>query len=387
MQNFSLNKNKNSNKNKNKSNYKINNKNSVSSLSFKSGNNRAFGLDKKDRIIKEFTKVNENKNNYSNLNSTKRANSFNIDKNLNNNLELKVYRSKNNKIGKNVVNISSNKESSLKNKTNLHNIISPNTIKKLKIINIPVAKMKKLKNEYNSSTYDGNLNRNKNNLKTKSHTNKIFLDYSELVNEEDNKYMTNSNLNSINLTKSSLLTNIYNNLEHFDNNLNILTKGTNKVLCYYRIYKRNNIELNILEKSSYNLEIFGFSQGHLFLNLKTDILKFIPKVNSNNELCIKLKNIIGLQIEQYMMNVIKYNSINNELKKIKENTELLVQNDKNKSLYKIFSFNLLVNDLYEGKVECILNNFEIYFLLIKYFEKIVEYNQNKDIYENNFKSI
>ena len=235
--------------------------------------------------------------------------------------------------------------------------------------------------------YDGNLNSNKNNLKTKSHTNKILLDYSELVNEEDNKYMTNSNLNSINLTKSSLLTNIYNNLEHFDNNLNILTKGTNKVLCYYGIYKRNNIELNILEKSSYNLEIFGFSQGHLFLNLKTDILKFIPKVNSNNELCIKLKNIIGLQIEQYMMNVIKYNSINNELKKIKENTELLVQNDKNKSLYKIFSFNLLVNDLYEGKVECILNNFEIYFLLIRYFKKIVEYNQNKDIYENNFKSI
>ena len=382
------------NKNKNKSNYnKIKNKNSVSSLSFKSGNNKVCGLDKKDKIIKEFSKINENKNNYTTYNSTKRANSLNIDKNVNNNLELKAYRSKNNKIGKNVVNITSNnKEQSLKNQTNLHNIVSPNTIKKLKIINIPVSKMKKLKNDYNSNTYDGNFNRNRSNLKTKNNANKIFLDYSEL-NEEDNKYSTNWNINSVNLTKSPVLTNIYNNLEYFDNNLNILTKGTKQVLCYYRIYKRNNIELNILENSSYNLEIFGFSQGYIFLNLKTDTLKFTPKANNNNELCITLKNIIGLQIEQYMMNVIKYNSINNELKKIKDNTELLVQNDKNKSLYKIFSFNLLVNDLYEGKIECILNNFEIYFLLIKYFEKIVEYNQNNDIYDHNnynnynFKSI
>ena len=68
-------------------------------------------------------------------------------------MELKAYRSKNNKIGKNVVNITSNnKEQSLKNQTNLHNIVSPNTIKKLKIINIPVSKMKKLKNDYNSKT-------------------------------------------------------------------------------------------------------------------------------------------------------------------------------------------------------------------------------------------
>ena len=387
---YNINKNKNAlSLNKNKSNTKkIKNKNSVSSFSFKSGNNNKNpGLIKKEIIIKDISKINDNKTKYINYNTTKRANSLNIEKSLNNNLELRTYRRKNNKIGKNVVNITSsnnnknNNNININNKTNLKNIVSPNNIKKLKIINIPVSKMRKNKNDYNSNTYDGNFNRNRSNIKEKNN-NKIFLDYSEL-NEDENKYFTNSSLNTINVNKSSFLANIYNNLEYFDNSLNILTKGTKQVLCYYRIYKRNNIELNILEKSSQNLEIFGFSQGYIFLSLKLDILKFIPKVNSNNELCIKLKNINGLQIEQYMLNVIKYNSINNELRN-KENTELIMQNEKNKSpLYKIFSFNILVNDLYEGKIECILNKFEIYFLLIKYFEKIVEYNKNNDICDNN----
>ena len=324
---------------------------------------------------------------------------------------LQAYKSKNNRIAKNVLNISHNIKKGESNRIYFNNIVSPNTIKKLKIINIPIGK-KKNKNDYNSNTYDGNLNRKRdtNNIRTKFIYNKNLLDYSE-INDNENKYHTNSNLYSINANNSYFSSQIYNKLEHFDNDLDILTKGTKQILCYFRIYNKNNIELNLLEKSQ-NFEIFGFSQGYIFLNLKSEIIKFVQKLNGK-ELSFKLKDIQGLQIDQYMINIIRINSLfKNNNGEINENKNgqlyniynLILRQEKNEisldqysknnaGLCNNFSFNIIIKDLYEGKIECIFNNYELYIFLIKYIENIIESYKNNDINKNNvfniynFKSI
>ena len=75
-------------------------------------------------------------------------------------------------------------------------------------------------------------------------------------------------------------------------------------------------------------------------------------------------------------------------KDIKENNEISYENNKNNSgLCNNFSFNIIIKDLYERKIECILNNYEIYIFLIKYIENIVECYKNNDIHRNNIFNI
>ena len=108
-----------------------------------------------------------------------------------------------------------------------------------------------------------------------------------------------------------------------------------------------------------------------------------------------------------MINIIRINSLyknNNEetngnknaqlyniynLVQGKENNEIsLDQNNKNiAGLCNNFSFNLVIKDLYERKIECIFNNYEIYIFLIKYIENIVECYKNNDKHRNNIFNI
>ena len=43
-----------------------------------------------------------------------------------------------------------------------------------------------------------------------------------------------------------------------------------------------------------------------------------------------------------------------------------------------FEFNLLVCDFYEGKIECIFNNFDLFNFWMKFIEQIAEYYRNDD---------
>ena len=209
-----------------------------------------------------------------------------------------------------------------KNKAKKLSKLSPKVIEKLKQINLPISKNQIVKTESNADKYKDSLNKK-------------------------NKYSFYQYINSIN----------------FDNKYISMTKQS---ICYYRIYKRKNEKINLSEMSINNLEKIGFSKGYISIILKSDLLQFIPKINNNNEITIILKNIIGVQIEQYMQNIINklYNS-----EQPKENIE--INNI-------IFEFNLLISDFQEGKIECIFDNFEIFMFWMKFLEEISEYYRNSD---------
>ena len=214
------------------------------------------------------------------------------------------------------------------NKKKLKSKLSPNEIRKLKLINLPIPKNNNLKVEYNSGI-------NKKSLEKKSKNNYTFYQYINSINFE-NKYIC--------LTKQSL--------------------------CYYRIYNINNKKINYEEHINSNLEKISFSKGYISIILKTDLLQFIPKINNNNEINIKLKNIIGIQLEQSMLNII------NQIEK-NEKEKNNIKNNNN-----IFVFNLLLTDFEQGKIECVFDNFEIFMYWMKLLEQISEYYLNNDI--NNF---
>ena len=186
----------------------------------------------------------------------------------------------------------------------------------------------------------------------------------------DNNYHTNTNINNtINEDNPSLKQRLNNNFKYYEDKLNILTNGTKQSVCYYRVYNPNNIELNVLEVNSHNFEIFGYSKGYIFLNLNSDILKFIPIVDIDNELWINLKSIIGIQEDQNMSNVIKIHSLFEKdgehknlnisnLIQMKEYIEIPIEeNEKIRAaLCNNYSFNIIINDVNEVKIECIFNN-------------------------------
>ena len=383
-------------------NKKIKNKNSVSSFSFRTENNK-FDMIKKEIILKDVPKLNESNlnNSFNNLTniSLRRGNSLNYDKKKNKNPHSNTYKHKIKKISKYKMNFSSSKNNKMidKDKINIKNIISPTTVKKLKIMNIPISKKKKKRNDYNSNTYDANINR-KRNLRTESnlHNSNNIIDNSDFI-LNDNKYHTNTNIhNTINADNSSLRQTLNNNFKHYEDKLNILTNGTKQSFCYYRVYNQNNIEVNVLEVNSHNFEIFGYSEGYIFLSLKSDILKFIPIIDIDNELWINLKSIIGIEIDQNMSNVIKIHSLFenggehknlniNNLIQMKEYIEIPIEeNEKIRAaLCNNYSFNIIINDVNEVKIECIFNNFEIYTFWMDYLEKIKEYHKNFNIDNNN----
>ena len=226
-----------------------------------------------------------------------------------------------------------------KNKNQIKPIgkLSSNVIQKLKLINLPIPKNK--------------------NLKLVSNINK------------KNNFYNNKKIND----KYTYFQYIQNNNFEINNNI-CMTKQS---ICYYRIFNKNNVKVNLQENISSNLEKIGFSKGYISVILKSDLLQFIPKINNNNEISIILKNIIGIQIEQYMKNII---DLTNRSKNNEENSEL----KKNKYL-----FNLLVSDFEEGKIECIFDSFEIYMFWMKFFEQISEYyinchnNFNFNYFNNN----
>ena len=378
-----------------------------SSFSLKLGKNKKKlgSFQNHKGILANSLKLIDNRNNsgqgsykHMNLNdsSLKNFESLNSSQNTSNkDLHYKAYKVKNNKFEKNHFNIKSSQYNNInKNNIYIRNFVSPNNITKYKISSIPLNKaIQNNKSNYNNNTYDINLNKSdfnssKNNNEIKNNNVSNFSDLND-----NNK--CNSNPNTIdNINKISYFSEI-NILQNYDNEFNILTKGTKQIICYYRIFNKDNIKLNILENSSTNFEIFGFSQGYIFLCLKSDILKFSSTKN-NKELIIYLKNIIGLEIETYMKNILKIHEIYEQISNEKENDqELTINNllnineiieipmekkDKIKAaLCNIFSFNLKINGQFEGIIECIFNNFQIYTFLIKYLEKIVEHYKNNDI--------
>ena len=215
-----------------------------------------------------------------------------------------------------------------KNQRKFKSKLSPNVIKKLKLINLPLPKNKILKTDYGLDTINNCLDKN------------ISSNYSFY------QYINSSNI---------------------DNKYIIMTKQS---ICYYRIYNKKNIKINSEEKIISNLEKIGFSKGYISIILKSDLLQFIPKVNNNNEINIDLKNIIGIQIEQQIQNIINQQNSSEEKKENK---------------FKFFIFNLLISDFQEGKIECVFENFEIFMFWMKYLEEISEYYRNIDyIFKTNF---
>ena len=227
-----------------------------------------------------------------------------------------------NKINKN--NLSLDKLELNNNKMKLKAGLSQRVIKKLKLINLPISKNQKVKKEQNGEQNQKYLDKNINN-------NYSFYQYINNINF-DNKY--------ISMTKQSI--------------------------CYYRIYTKNNVKINLNENNDLNIESFGFSKGYISIILKSDIIQFIPKINNNNEITIVLKNIIGVQLEQDMQNII------NEIEDSKKTKEKI--DTKNN----IFIFNLLITDFEEGKIECLFENYEIYIFWMKFLEQIAEYYRNND---------
>ena len=213
------------------------------------------------------------------------------------------------------------------NKMKLKSKLSPNVIRKLKLINLPIPKNNKIKTEHNSNII-------KKSLEKKPNNNYTFYQY----------------INSIN----------------FDNKYISLTK---QAFCYYRIYNINNTKINLEEHINSNIEKIGFYKGYISIILKSDLLQFIPKINNNNEINIKLKNIIGIQLEQSMMDIINQIELNEKEKE--KNTNMKNKNN-------IFIFNLLLTDFAQGKIECLFDNFEIFMYWMKLLEKISEYYRNSD---------
>jgi len=211
------------------------------------------------------------------------------------------------------------------NKIKLKSKLSPNVIKKLKLINLPISKTHHLKTEYNFDT-----------LKSKENKCIKYSFYEYIISNKDANKNISKNKQSI---------------------------------CYYRIFNRKNEKINFNENLVLNIDKIGFSKGYISIILKSDLLQFIPKINNNNEITITLKNIIGVQIEQDMQNII--NIISNH-EKAKENKE--INNN-------IFVFNLLISDFEEGKIECGFDNFEVFIFWMKFLEQISEYYRNCD---NNF---
>ena len=221
-----------------------------------------------------------------------------------------------NKINRN--NLSWDKSDSTNNKIKIKEKLSPDLIKKLKLINLPVSKNQKLKTDYSK-----NMNKDK-----------------------SNKYNFYQYINSI----------------HFGDKYINMTKQS---ICFYRIYNKNNIKINLTETNSQNLEIIGFSRGYISIILKSDLLRFLPKINNNNEINIILKNIIGIQIEQEMQN------ITNKIYNTKKSMDKVKINN-------IFVFNLLISDYQGSKIECVFENYDIYMFWMKFLEEIAEYYRNND---------
>ena len=316
---------------------------------------------------------------------------------------IKAISNKQMKVYKNNRNIYS-KYNTIRNKEKIKSkkISSPNTNKKFKLMNIPVSKKSKKKNFYNRNTYDSSSDKKRNiGIEKLTSNNNTIKDFSDF-NLNENIYYKNVDLsNTINVDSSSI-TNLNNNFYNYEEKLNILSNGTKQSNCYYRVYNKDNIEINLLEINSQNLEIFGYSDGFISIDLNADILKFTPKAKTGNELWIYLKSIIGIKLEQYMINIKKIHeifendsdnnkslNINNLLQK-KEFIEIPIeQNEKIKAaLSNNFAFYIIINDVNEVKIECVFNNFQNYIFWMDYLEKIMEYhNVNNNLDNNNNNNI
>jgi hypothetical protein len=305
---------------------------------------------------------------------------------------LKNNSSKEKKVHINNMNIN-------KNKKKLKKISSPDAIKglKLKLMNIPISKKKNSKNDYNSNKYDSSNSKRIQGTETlTSNTKNDITDFSDLN-------LINGNIDERNLNKNDTII-INNFFKNYQEKLSILSNGTNQSFCYYRVYNKNNIKINLLETNSENLEVFGYSEGYVCIDLNSDILKFIPKVEKGNEIWIYLRSIIDIKLEEYMINIKKiheifengYNNNNLNIKNLiqmKEFNDIPIdQNKKIKAaLCKNFAFNIIINDINEVIIECVFMNFQIYNFWIDFLEKIMEYHIKIDIINNiyidNYKSI
>jgi hypothetical protein len=274
-----------------------------------------------------------------------------------------------------------------KNKKKLKKISSPDAIKrlKLKLMNIPISKKKNSKNDYNSNTYDSSSRKRIQGTETlTSNTKNDITDFSDLN-------LINGNIDERNLNKNDTII-INNFFKNYQEKLSILSNGTNQSFCYYRVYNKNNIKINLLETNSENLEVFGYSEGYVCIDLNSDILKFIPKVEKGNEIWIYLRSIIDIKLEEYMITIKKiheifengYNNNNLNIKNLiqmKEFNDIPIdQNKKIKAaLCKNFAFNIIINDINEVIIECVFMNFQIYNFWIDFLEKIMEYHIKIDI--------
>jgi hypothetical protein len=375
-------------------NIKIKYKNSSSSVSYKTNDNKLDTI-KKEVEIEDTSKINENDINYTFNNvSLKRSNSQNVDNNKKNIISMikNNNSSKEKKVHINNMNIN-------KNKKKLKKISSPDAIKrlKLKLMNIPISKKKNSKNDYNSNTYDSSNSKRIQGTETlTSNTKNDITDFSDLN-------LINGNIDERNLNKNDTII-INNFFKNYQEKLSILSNGTNQSFCYYRVYNKNNIKINLLETNSENLEVFGYSEGYVCIDLNSDILKFIPKVEKGNEIWIYLRSIIDIKLEEYMITIKKiheifengYNNNNLNIKNLiqmKEFNDIPIdQNKKIKAaLCKNFAFNIIINDINEVIIECVFMNFQIYNFWIDFLEKIMEYHIKIDIINNiyidNYKSI
>ena len=262
-----------------------------------------------------------------------RVDSFNKINNKNKNNENNISRKNNSLKLFHQVNLSLDKLDWNRNKIITKNKLSPNKIKKLKMINLPIPKSQIIKFDNDKNKSKGFLDKSINNLPS-------FYQYVKNQKNLDNKF--------IRMTKQSI--------------------------CFYRVYNKKNKKCFSNQIFPLKLEKIGFSKGYISITLKSDILQFIPKVNNNNELSIFLKNIIGIQIEQYMQNVIK--EITTHDNKINNGNDSSKIKDNQKKEY--FAFNVLVCDFYEGKIECIFDNFDLFNFWMKFLEQIAEYYRNND---------
>ena len=169
-----------------------------------------------------------------------------------------------------------------------------------------------------------------------------------------------------------------------------LTKNSNNSFVYFRFLNAKILKINLLTNNTINFENYGFLKGYLTFNMKKYLLNFKPNIRVNGEdFNLELKNIIGLNLENYMKNIIKIHKIFikynkndetlsiNKLINLKEIAQIKMERcEKIKAaLSHFFSFYIEVDGIESNKLECIFVNFELFDAWYNFLMRVIEKNK------------
>ncbi len=241
---------------------------------------------------------------------------------------------------------------------------------------IYVSKKSPKKSEGSFSIKTNNINNNKKVIYNNHTHNSNIID---IINKKNNIPIMMNNYN------------IYS--KRFDNRLKVLTQDITESFCYYKI---NNTDTDInnfnpIKNISLNPTKFGYSEGHISIDIDMHNLKIIPKKASKNTTLIEIKDIVDVIISNEMINInkiheayIKYkrdrrdqqNVIMDNLINTREISNIpMIKSDKIKAaLCSFFVFSVIFEKKSIPKIDFIFNNYEKYNLWHNCLQYIIKNN-------------